>query len=73
MKRIMPVSTLIMAVVVFSVLVGVIFRTAYDLGRAKERNEYEKKKADAVFQARRLRNCLDDPAVVERLHDTFKR
>lgn len=69
----MPVSTLIVTAVVFSVLVGVIFHTAYDLGRTKEKIEYEKQKSDSLFQARLLRNSLDDPAVIKRLHDTFRR
>lgn len=69
----MPFSTLIVAVIVFSVLVGTIFHTAYDLGRAKERIEYEKQKSNASVQARRLRIRLDDPVVVERLHNRFKR
>ena len=69
----MPVSTLIAAVIVFLVLIGVIFHTAYDLGRAKEKNEYEKQKSNAAAQARRIRSRLGDPDVVGRLHDTFKR
>ena len=69
----MPFSTLVVAVIVFLVLVGVIFRTAYDLGRLKEKNEYEKQKSKASAQARQLRLHLDDPDVVRRLHDTFKR
>ena len=68
----MPVSTLIVAVIVFLVLVGVIFHTAYDLGRAKEKNEYEKQKSNAAARVRLFRARLDDSAV-KRLHDTFKR
>ena len=70
----MPVSTLIVTVTVFLVLVGVIFHTAYDLGRAKERIDHEQQKSKAVEKTRRLRADLDDdPDVVGRLHDTFKR
>lgn len=69
----MPVSTLIVVVSVFLVLVGVIFHTAYDLGRAREKIEYEKQKSNGTAEVRRLRTGLDDPAVVERLHGTFKR
>ena len=69
----MPFSTLIVAVIVFSVLVCTIFHTAYDLGRAKERIEYEKQKSNASVQARRLRARLVDSGVVKQLHDTFKR
>ena len=69
----MPVSTLIVAVIVFLVLIGVIFHTAYDLGRAKEKLDYEKQKAKSSIQANRLRTRLADSAVVKQLHDTFKR
>lgn len=69
----MPVSTLIVVVCVFLVLVGVIFHTAYELGREKEKTEYEKQKSNGTAEARRLRTGLDDPAVIKRLHSTFKR
>lgn len=69
----MPISTLIMVVIVLLVLIGVIFHTAYDLGRAKEKIEREIQKESASTQARRLRTRLADPAVVKQLHDTFKR
>ena len=69
----MPISTLILITVIGISLFAVIFYTAYDLGRAKEKIEYEKQKSNASAQARLLRIRLDDPAVVERLHDTFKR
>ncbi|MBO4521153.1 MAG: hypothetical protein J5787_08120 [Alphaproteobacteria bacterium] len=69
----MPVSTLIFAGIIGVSLIAVIFYTAYDLGRAKEKIEHERQKSNATAQARLLRTCLDDPAVVRRLHDTFKR
>ena len=69
----MPVSSLIVAVSVFLVLIGVIFHTAYDLGRAKERIDHDQQKSKGFVQARRLRDGLGDPAVVKRLRDAFKR
>ena len=69
----MPVSTLLVVVIVCLVLVGMIFHAAYDLGREKEKTEHEMQKSNASAQARRLRTRLDDPAVVERLHNVFKR
>ena len=69
----MPVSSLIVAVSVFLVLIGVIFHTAYDLGRAKERIDHDQQKSKGLVQARRLRDGLGDPAVVKRLRDAFKR
>ena len=69
----MPVSTLMLVSIVGIGFIAVIFYTAYDLGRAKEKIEHEKQKSSASAQARQLRNCLNDPAVIERLHDTFKR
>lgn len=69
----MPLSTLIFAGGICAGLIAAIFYTAYDLGRAKEKTEYEKKKSKAAVQARLLRTRLGDPDVVERLHDTFKR
>ena len=69
----MPVSTLIVVVMIFLVLIGVIFHTAYDLGRAKEKIDYEQQKAKGMEQARKLRSRLACPSVVERLHDRFKR
>ncbi|MBR1944856.1 MAG: hypothetical protein IJ846_00990 [Alphaproteobacteria bacterium] len=70
----MPVSTLILIVMIGIGLIVAIFCTAYDLGRTKEKLEYEKQKSNASAQARLLRGRLDDdPDVVKRLHDTFKR
>lgn len=70
----MPVSTLILIVMIGIGLIAAIFCTAYDLGRIKEKLEYEKQKSNALAQARLLRGRLDDdPDVVKRLHDTFKR
>lgn len=69
----MPVSTLIVVVLIGIGLIAMIFYTAYDLGRAKEKLEHEKQKSEASAQARLVRGALDDPDVVKRLHDTFKR
>ena len=51
----------------------VVFFTAYGLGRAKEKNKYEKQKSKTLLQAHMLRNSLDDPDVVRRLHNVFRR
>ena len=69
----MPVSTLILTGIIGISLIAVLFYTAYDLGRAKEKLEYEKRKTNMLAQVRQLRTRLDDPDVVNRLHDRFKR
>ena len=69
----MPISTLILTGIIGISLISIIFYTAYDLGRAKEKLEHEKQKSNALAQARLLRTRLNDFAVVKRLHDTFKR
>ncbi len=69
----MPVSTLIVTVFVFLVFIGVIFHTAYDLGRTKEKIDHEQQKSKGLVQARRFRDGLGDPDITKRLHDAFKR
>lgn len=69
----MTVSTFVVVLIIVLSLALVLFFTAYDLGRAKERNEYENQKEKTLLQVRQLRNSLDDPDVVERLHNAFKR
>lgn len=46
---------------------------AYRLGRAAEREKYEKQKAISVSAAKRAREALCDPAAVGRLHAKYKR
>lgn len=46
---------------------------SYMLGRKAEKNEDFEEKKKTMAEVRRLRASLDDPAVVKRLHDTFKR
>lgn len=50
---------------------GMIF--AFRAGRQKEKNETIDKKSKAEAAARKARSDLDNPAVVKRLHDAYKR
>lgn len=61
------------ALIVQAVLLigGMIF--AFRAGRQKEKNEAIDKKSKAETAARKARSGLDNPAVVKRLHDTYKR
>ena len=70
---IMPISTFIVVGIVVVSLISIVFYTAYDLGRTKERMEYEQRKSKATAQARFYRTRLDDSDIVKRLHDKFKR
>ena len=50
---------------------GLVF--AFRAGRQRERNETIDKKSKAEAAARKARSDLGNPAVVKRLHDTYKR
>lgn len=50
---------------------GMIF--AFRAGRQKEKNETTDKQSKAEAMARKARADLDNPAVVKRLHDTYRR
>lgn len=56
-----------------ALLIGAVGVLSYNLGRKAEKNADFEKKKKTMAEVRRLRACLDDPDVVERLHDTFKR
>ncbi len=58
---------------VIGVLIATVGWLSYNLGRGKEQNASFEEKKKTVAEVRRLRASLDDPAVVERLHDRFKR
>lgn len=54
-------------------LVAAIGTLAFVLGERTEKNAVFEKKKKTADAARRLRDSLDDPNVVDRLHDRFKR
>ncbi|MGN1080038.1 MAG: hypothetical protein ACI4TE_07705 [Alphaproteobacteria bacterium] len=54
-------------------LISAVGLLSYNLGKRTERNADFEKKEKTLAEVRDLRNGLSDPAVVERLHDTFKR
>ena len=57
----------------FALLIGAVGTLSYNLGRKAEKNADFANKEKTMAEVRRLRTSLDDPAVVERLHDRFKR
>lgn len=54
-------------------LMGAFGLLSYNLGKRTERNADFEKKEKTLAKVRDLRDGLSDPAVVERLHNTFKR
>ncbi len=54
-------------------LMGAVGLLSYFLGKRTERNANFEEKKKTMDQVRRVRGTLDDPDVVERLHDRFKR
>lgn len=56
-----------------ALLIGAVGILSYNLGKKVEKNEDFEEKKKTMAEVRRLRASLDDPAVVKRLHDTFKR
>lgn len=56
-----------------ALLIGAVGTLSYNLGRKAEKNADFEKKKKTMAEVRRLRTSLNDPAVVERLHDRFKR
>ena len=56
-----------------ALLTGAVGFLSYSLGRKVEKNADFAKKEEAANEVRRLRDRLSDPAVVERLHEKFKR
>ena len=54
-------------------LIGSLCAVSYSLGKRKYENDSFKKKQKAIEDARRVRDTLNDPAVVRELHDRFKR
>ncbi len=56
-----------------SLLIGAVGILSYNLGKKAEKNEDFEEKKKTIAEVRRLRASLDDPDVVKRLHDTFKR
>lgn len=56
-----------------SLLIGAVGLLSYILGRKVEKNaDFEEKEA-AMAEVRRIRSCLDNPDVVDELHDRFRR
>lgn len=56
-----------------ALLIGAVGLLSYFLGKRTERNANFEEKKKTMDQVRRVRDTLDDPDVVERLHDRFKR
>lgn len=56
-----------------ALLIGAVGTLSYNLGRKAEKNADFEKKEKTMAEVRRERASLDDPAVVERLHERFKR
>lgn len=56
-----------------ALLIGSVGTLSYMLGRKAEKNEDFEEKKKTMAEVRRLRTSLNDPDVVKRLHDTFKR
>ena len=56
-----------------ALLIGSVGTLSYMLGRKAEKNEDFEEKKKTMEEVRRLRTSLNDPDVVNRLHDTFKR
>ena len=56
-----------------ALLIGAVGTLSYNLGRKAEKNADFANKEKTMAEVRRERASLNDPAVVERLHDRFKR
>ncbi|MBQ8347794.1 MAG: hypothetical protein IJY17_09380 [Alphaproteobacteria bacterium] len=56
-----------------ALLIGAVGMLSYNLGKRTERNADFEEKKKTMAEVRRLRDSLNDPAVVERLHNSFKR
>ncbi len=56
-----------------ALLIGAVGTLSYNLGRKAEKNADFEKKKKTMAEVRRQRDSLNDPTVVERLHDRFKR
>ena len=56
-----------------ALLIGTVGLLSYFLGKRTERNANFEEKKKTMDQVRRIRGTLDDPDVVERLHNRFKR
>lgn len=56
-----------------ALLIGAVGTLSYNLGRKAEKNADFEKKEKTMAEVRRLRASLDDPDVVDRLHNRFKR
>ena len=56
-----------------ALLIGAVGTLSYNLGRKSEKNADFEEKKKTMAEVRHLRTSLDDPAVVERLHNSFKR
>ena len=56
-----------------ALLIVAIGALSYHLGKKAEKNADFEKKKKTMAEVRRLRASLNDPAVVKRLRDRFKR
>lgn len=56
-----------------TLLIGAVGLLSYNLGKRTERNAEYDRKTDALRTANAARDSLRDPAVVERLHERYRR
>lgn len=56
-----------------ALLMGAVGLLSYNLGKRTERNAEYDRKTDALRTANAARASLRDPAVVERLHERYRR
>ena len=56
-----------------ALLIGAVGFLSYTLGERTERNADFKEKEKTAAEIRRLRSSLDNPDVVDELHNRFKR
>lgn len=56
-----------------ALLIGAVGTLSYMLGKKAERNADFEEKKKTMAEVRHIRASLNDPDVVKRLHDMFKR
>ncbi len=56
-----------------ALLIGAVGTLSYNLGRKAEKNADFEEKKKTMAEVRRLRDSLRDDAVLDRLHNRFKR
>ena len=56
-----------------TLLISAVGLLSYGLGKRTERNALFEEKKKTMEEVRRLRDSLSDPAVINELHNRFKR